>query len=138
MVFVRSLKAQVQKQLNNLNLTIQLRKETKPMKLSLKDAEFLDELLQQIPEHRMPRGVRHRKRSILAISICAIICNAWSFAAIAEWQSVVRKICSNVSCRYNTKRNDTNHRVNLPSGVSYSRWMQKQLIKSLALVSICR
>ncbi|QII13391.1 hypothetical protein KsCSTR_40120 [Candidatus Kuenenia stuttgartiensis] len=76
MVFVRSLNAQVQKQLNNLNLTIQLRKETKPMKLSLKDAEFLDELLQQIPEHRMPRGVRHRKRSILAISICAIICNA--------------------------------------------------------------
>ncbi|WP_099326148.1 hypothetical protein [Candidatus Kuenenia stuttgartiensis] len=42
MVFVRSLNAQVQKQLNNLNLTIQLRKETKPMKLSLKDAEFLD------------------------------------------------------------------------------------------------
>lgn len=35
MVFVRSLNAQVQKQLNNLNLTIQLRKETKPMKLSL-------------------------------------------------------------------------------------------------------
>jgi len=60
--------------------------------------------LQQIPEHRMPRGVRHRKRSILAISICTIICNAWSFAAIAEWvKRCPQNILKRLSCRYNTK-----------------------------------
>lgn len=122
MVFVRSLKAQVQKQLNNLNLTIQLRKETKPMKLSLKDAEFLDELLQQIPEHRMPRGVRHRKRSILAISICAIICNAWSFAAIAEWaKRCPQNMLKRLSCRYNAKTK----RYEPPSEPTIRRFLQQ-------------
>lgn len=55
------------------------------MKLSSKTAEALIESLLQIPEHRMPRGIRHRKFLILAISACAIMCKAWSFAAIAEW-----------------------------------------------------
>jgi hypothetical protein len=58
------------------NITVQFKKEIKPMKLSAKTAEALIESLLQIPEHRMPRGIRHRKLSILAISACAIMCNA--------------------------------------------------------------
>ncbi len=74
------------------------------MKLSLKNAEALTKFLLQISEHRKPRGVRHRRRSILAVSICAVMCNAWSFTAIAEWgQRCPQNMLKRLSCRYGTK-----------------------------------
>lgn len=45
----------------------------------------LIEHLKGIPEPRKDRGMRHRKISILAVAICAILSGARSFAAIGEW-----------------------------------------------------
>ena len=55
------------------------------MNLSLKQAEDLKERLSQIPDPRMPRGKRHRKLSVLMIAICALLCSASNYAAIAQW-----------------------------------------------------
>jgi hypothetical protein len=41
--------------------------------------------LEQIPDHRDPRGVRHSLASLLAVAACATLSGARSVAAIAEW-----------------------------------------------------
>jgi hypothetical protein len=104
MIFVRTIGSRSREYLNSPEFSLERKKELKPMKLSLKNAETLTKFLLQIPEHRKPRGVRHRRRSILAVSICAIMCNAWSFAAIAEWGGrCSQNMLKRLSCRYNTK-----------------------------------
>lgn len=45
----------------------------------------LIEHLKSIPEPRKARGIRHRKISILAVAICAVLSGCRSFAAIGEW-----------------------------------------------------
>ncbi len=86
--------------------------EAKPMRLSLKDAESLKERLSQIPDPRMPRGKRHRKLSVMTISLCALLCSATSFAAIAQWakscsQNMLKSAVSlsnrRLGCRFNPK-----------------------------------
>lgn len=74
------------------------------MKISEKHAEDLINRLREIPDPRKARGIRHRKISVLAIAICAILSNARSFVAIAEWaarcsQSMLRRL----GCRYDKK-----------------------------------
>ena len=54
------------------------------MKLSIRNAELLLEALRTIPDPRMARGMRHKKLSILAIAVCALVCGAHGFAAIAR------------------------------------------------------
>ena len=41
--------------------------------------------LQQVPDPRKPRGLRHGLPVILSIAVCAVITGARSFVAIAEW-----------------------------------------------------
>jgi len=41
--------------------------------------------LQQVPDPRKPRGLRHGLPVILSIAVCAVIAGARSFVAIAEW-----------------------------------------------------
>ena len=55
------------------------------MNLSLKQTEDFKGRLSQIsdPDPRMPRGKRHRKLSVLMIAICARLCSASNYAAIA-------------------------------------------------------
>jgi predicted transposase YbfD/YdcC len=48
-------------------------------------APSLLQVLEQVPDPRAKRGVRHRFSAILFISVCAILTGAKSFAAIAEW-----------------------------------------------------
>ena len=43
------------------------------------------EALSAVPDPRARRGVRHGFASVLAIAVCATLCGARSFAAIAEW-----------------------------------------------------
>lgn len=105
MIFVRPLNSQVRSILSNPELNINLKKEIKPMKLSSKNADSLMQTLLSIKDHRMPRGVRHNKISILAISICAIVCGARSFAAISEWAlRCSQNMFQRLGCRYNTKK----------------------------------
>jgi hypothetical protein len=41
--------------------------------------------LAQVPDPRKPRGLRHGLPVILSIAVCAVIADARSFVAIAEW-----------------------------------------------------
>lgn len=45
----------------------------------------LMDLLKTILDPRKPRGVRHPVATIVAIAVCAALCGARSFCAIAEW-----------------------------------------------------
>jgi len=72
------------------------------MKLSLKHAEDLKERLTQIPDPRMQRGKRHRKLSVLMVSLCAILCSASSFAAIAQWATACNQnMLKRLGCSFN-------------------------------------
>ena len=120
MVFVRLLCKEAKTLLNAPYL--KFTKEVKTMKLSKKDTDELIKRLLGIPEHRMPRGIRHRKISILAIAICAIISNARSFAAIAEWsQRCSQNMLKRLRCRYNKKTKQ----YEPPSEPTLRRFLQK-------------
>jgi urease gamma subunit len=104
MVFVRSLYPHAKDKLKAPYLKINIRQEVKPMKLSAKHADELIELLLKIPDPRMARGIRHQKLSVLAIAICAIMSNARSFSAIAEWaKRCSQNMLKRLQCRYNEK-----------------------------------
>lgn len=53
--------------------------------LALDGKNGLIEHLRRIPDHRKARGIRHRKLSILAVAICAVLSGAKTFAAAGEW-----------------------------------------------------
>jgi hypothetical protein len=55
------------------------------------------ECLKRVPDPRKARGIRHKKLSVLAIAICAILSGCKSFAAIWEWaercnQSMLKRL----------------------------------------------
>jgi len=121
MVFVRPLHPQAREKLSAPYLNIQLYREVKPMRLSEKFADDLRQRLLQIPEPRMARGIRHRKVSVLAIAICAIMSNARNFAAIAEWaKGCSQNMLKRLGCRFNKK---TKHYVP-PSEPTIRRFLQ--------------
>ncbi len=100
-VFVRLLKPKARGRLKAPYLRNKLNKEIRSMKLSEKHAKELIQRLLQVPDPRDARGIRHQKISVLAISICAILCGARSFSVIAEWaggctQNMLRRLW----CRY--------------------------------------
>jgi len=101
MVFIRLVVPDGKRKLSEPYLDVHsARKEVKPMKLSLKQAEALKERLSQIPDPRMPRGKRHRKLSVLTVTICALLCSATSFAAIAQWAtSCTQNMLERLGCR---------------------------------------
>jgi len=76
-----------------------------PMNFTKKQLEDLIEILKSLPDPRKRRGKRHRIISIMAIAICAVLCGARSYAAIAEWaqhrtQNQLRRLWSS----YNDKK----------------------------------
>lgn len=105
MVFVRLVLPDGKRKLSEPYLeTRNTPKEVKPMRLSLKDAESLKERLSQIPDPRLSRGKRHRKLSVMTLSLCALLCSATSFAAIAEWaKSCSQNMLKRLGCRLNPK-----------------------------------
>ena len=61
------------------------RLEVKMMVLSDTDAQALFARLQAIDDPRCKRGLRHQKRSLLAIILCAVISGAQGSTAISQW-----------------------------------------------------
>jgi hypothetical protein len=107
MVFVQPLDAHAREKLAEPSVHLPLRREIKAMELSKKQAADLIDRLKGIPDPRMARGIRHKKISVVAISICAMISNARSFKAIAEFaQRCSQKMLKRLWCRYdrNTER----------------------------------
>ncbi len=92
------------------------------MKLPAKHTEELMKRLSQIPDPRMPRGIRHRRTSILAISICAIMSNVRSFIAIAEW---AKRCSQNMLKRLNCCYDKNTQRYLPPSEPTIRRFLQK-------------
>jgi hypothetical protein len=85
----------------------------------------LDDLwlrLNGIPEHRCRRGIRHGKISILAVAICALVSNAQSIAAIAEWAGrCPQRVLRRLGCR----RDPRTKRLVPPSEPTIRRFLQQ-------------
>jgi hypothetical protein len=121
MVFVLPLHKDAKEKLSAPYLQVQLSKKVKPMKLSTRRAEQLMQLLLQIPDPRMARGIRHEKLSVLAIAICALMSNARTFTAIAEWaKRCSQNMLKRLECRYNKKTS----RYEPPSEPTIRRFLQ--------------
>ena len=74
------------------------------MKFTKKQVAALIETLKSLPDPRHKKGKRHRMISIIAISICAVLCGARSYVAIAQWaQHRTQKQLKRLWCRYNDK-----------------------------------
>jgi len=100
-VFVRPLHRRARKLLCDPCPEANPHLDLKPMELSAKQAQDLIERLSNVSDPRKPRGRRHKMISVLAISLCAIMSNARSFAAIAEWaERCSQKMLKRLYCRY--------------------------------------
>ena len=75
--------------------------EVRPMKFTKNQIDDLLDGLRALPDPRHRQGLRHRKISILAIAICAVLCGAPSYAAIAEWaKRCSQKVLQRLWCRF--------------------------------------
>jgi hypothetical protein len=76
----------------------------KPMKFTQSQIQTLIDVLLALPDPRKKRGKRHLMISILAISICAVLCGARGYAAIAEFAKLrTRKQLKKFRCRYDDR-----------------------------------
>jgi hypothetical protein len=90
------------------------------MRLSEKQASDLIEILKALPDPRCKRGVRHRNLSIIALSICAVICGCRGYAAIAQWtKNCSQKMLERLWCR------KKDHRYIPPSEPTIRRQLQR-------------
>lgn len=84
-VWVRPLVRQAVQRLCTLGGGPMTKSPTKTMNLSRSKADELLRILMSLPDCRHRRGRRHDQASILAVAICAVLCGARSYVAIAEW-----------------------------------------------------
>jgi hypothetical protein len=99
-VFVRTLRKDALRKLANPAFQPPLRPRLTTMKLSENHAFLLHKALLTIPDSRMPRGIRHHRLALLSIAVCAIICGAKSFDAIAQWgKACTQKMLKRLGCR---------------------------------------
>ena len=97
-VFVRPLSKKALRKLRDPRTNL-IRKE-KTMQLSQKQATALIEVLKTLPDHRCKRGIRHRNLSIIALSLCAVICGCRGYTAIAQWtKRCSQKMLERLWCR---------------------------------------
>jgi hypothetical protein len=101
-VFVRHLRPDAIQRLADPYAQMELKPKVTSMKLSYHDADMLHKALLTIPDCRMPRGIRHNKLAILSIAICATLCGANTFDAMAGWgQACSQKMRKRLRCRKN-------------------------------------
>lgn len=99
-VFVRPLSRKALIKLRDPHPDHHLIRKEKSMQLSQKQASDLVEILRTLPDPRHKRGVRHRSLSIIALSICAVICGCRSYTAIAQWtKHCSQKMLGRLWCR---------------------------------------
>jgi len=103
-VFVRHLRPDAAQKLADPYVQMELKPRVTSMKLPYSHADLLHKALLAIPDCRMPRGIRHNKLAILSIAICATLCGATSFDAMAQWgQACSQKMRKRLRCRQNPK-----------------------------------
>jgi len=98
------------------------------MRLSEKQASDLIDILKALPDPRCKRGVRHRNLSIIALSICAVVCGCRGYAAIAQWTKNCSQKCWGA---FGAKKMDMSISLpaNLLSGGNCRGSMPKRLIR---------
>jgi hypothetical protein len=70
------------------------------LRLSRSKADELLRVLMSLPDPRHRRGRRHDQASILAVAICAVLCGARSYVAIAEWAAgCSQNLLKRLGCR---------------------------------------
>jgi len=84
-VFVRPLQGSSMERLADARPDPELTRRLAKMQLTEQQSDELIELLRRVPEARKARGIRHGRASMLAMAVCAVLCGARSYAAIAEW-----------------------------------------------------
>ena len=120
-VFVRPLHKRALHQLTDPLANDQLIRKVAPMKFTQKQLELLIEALKALPDPRFKRGIRHRKISILAIAICAVVCGARNYAAIAQWATNrTQNQLKRLWCRFN----ENTQRYQPPSEPTIRRLLQ--------------
>lgn len=92
-----------------------------PMKLSRSKAEELLRILMSLPDRRHRRGRRHDQTSILAVAICAVLCGASSYVAMAEW---ARRCRQNFLQRLGCRRDPNSGNYTPPSEPTIRRVLQ--------------
>ena len=119
-IFVRPLSKKALLKLRDSHPDPDLIQKETPMRLSEKQASDLIEILKALPDPRCKRGVRHRNLSIIAISICAVICGCRGYSAIAQWAShCSQKMLERLWCR------KKEHRYIPPSEPTIRRQLQR-------------
>ena len=91
------------------------------LRLSRSKAEELLRLLMSLPDPRHRRGRRHDQTSILAVAICAVLCGARSYVAIAEWAA---RCSQNLLKRLGCRRDPHSARYTPPSEPTIRRVLQ--------------
>jgi hypothetical protein len=105
-VFVRPLHKNAPRMLADPGFQPPLKPRLTTMKLSENDAYLLHKALLTIPECRMARGIRHHRLAILSITVCALVCGARSFDAIAQWGNACsQNMLKRLGCRKNKATN---------------------------------
>jgi predicted transposase YbfD/YdcC len=94
---------------------------TAKMKLEAKHIESLFEVLNRVADPRQRRGLRHHKKSLLAISVTAVVCGARSFDAIAQW---ARQCTQAERRRLRCRRNPHTGQLDVPSEPTLRRFLQ--------------
>lgn len=103
-IFVRPLHKKTIRWLTDPLPHPQLVRKVTPMKFTKKQIDDLINSLKALPDPRQKKGVRHRQLSILAIAICAVLCGARGYAAIAQWATwCSQKMLQRLWCRFDEK-----------------------------------
>ena len=121
-VLVKELKVGVRQVLGDPRPNPQLtRGGVAKMKLQAKDLDSLFEVLGQVADPRQRRGIRHQKKSLLAISVAAVVSGSRSFEAMAQW---VRQCTQAELQRLRCRRNPQSKRLEAPSEPTLRRFLQ--------------
>jgi predicted transposase YbfD/YdcC len=103
-VFVRPLHKRARHWLSQPFVDNRFIRKVAPMKFTNKQIQLLIEALKALPDPRFKRGIRHRKISILAIAICAVICGARNYTAMAQWaKNRTQNQLKRLWCRFEEK-----------------------------------
>jgi len=97
-------------------------------KLTKKQQESLQSHLRKLPDYRQPKGLRHPMRAVISMSICAILCGATSYDAIAQWCSLRTQ---NQLKRFGAYYNHKNKCFVAPSEPTIRRVLQNADVESI-------
>jgi len=121
-VFVRELQRGARNMLADPIPAAELNQGVATMKLRPKEIASLMQVLRTLPDPRKPRGVRHSKLSLLAISVAAVLSGARSLEAIAQW---ARECTQGELHRLGCWRKQRTGRMAPPSEPTLRRFLQR-------------